>query len=530
MNYTKLQWWDRFQKYYTEFPELGLAVDLSRMNVDDAFFARMEPKIQKSFADMAKLEAGAIANPDENRMVGHYWLRNPLLAPSLEIRKEIEDTITRIKDFSAKIHAGKIRGAGGAFKNYLLIGIGGSALGPQFVAHALGDPRTDKLKPFFFDNTDPDGMDRVLATIGFDLDKTLCIIISKSGGTKETRNGMLVAENAFKQAGLHFGQHAVAITTHGSQLDKHAVKNKWLTRFPMWDWVGGRTSELSAVGLLPAALQGIDITNLILGACECDKSTRLHNVKGNPAAHLALAWYESGNGKGGKDMVVLPYKDRLELFSKYLQQLVMESIGKEYDLNRNVVNQGIVVLGNKGATDQHSYVQQLRDGLNNFFATFIEVLKDGDKQGITVEPQVVVGDYLHGFYLGTRQALAEKDRESITITVKEVSPFVVGMLIALFERAVGLYASLININAYHQPGVEAGKKAAGKVIESQCKVLDFLSKQSGTAFSIEEISKGIGAEDDIEHIFKICKHLTTNKKILCKVFNDSILKRKYAVI
>ena len=172
-------------------------------------------------------------------------------------------------------------------------------------------------------------------------------------------------------------------------------------------------------------------------------------------------------------MVVLPYKDRLELFSKYLQQLVMESLGKEHDLDRKVVNQGIVVLGNKGATDQHSYVQQLRDGLNNFFATFIEVLKDEQEPSLRVEPNVTSGDYLHGFYLGTRQALAEKERESITITVKEVSPFAVGMLIALFERAVGLYASLININAYHQPGVEAGKKAAGKVIETQCQGIRF---------------------------------------------------------
>ncbi len=167
MSNSKLQWWKRFQKYYTEFPKLGLAVDLSRMNVGDTFFARMEPKIQKAFADMAALESGAIANPDENRMVGHYWLRNPSLAPTPEIRKEIEYTIPRIKKFAAKIHSGKIHGAGGVFKNFLLIGVGGSALGPQFVAHALGDPRTDKLKPFFFDNTDPDGMDRVLATIGY---------------------------------------------------------------------------------------------------------------------------------------------------------------------------------------------------------------------------------------------------------------------------------------------------------------------------------------------------------------------------
>src|SRR5476651_459759 len=166
MNYTKLQWWERFQKYYTEFPTLGLAIDLSRMNVDDAFFAAMEPKIQKALADMAALESGTIANPDEKRMVGHYWLRNPALAPTPEIRKEIEYATAQIKRFTVDVISGKNSGSGGKFESFLLIGIGGSALGPQFVANALGDPRTDKLKPYFFDNTDPDGMDRVLATIG----------------------------------------------------------------------------------------------------------------------------------------------------------------------------------------------------------------------------------------------------------------------------------------------------------------------------------------------------------------------------
>jgi glucose-6-phosphate isomerase len=509
MNYTKLQWWERFQKYYTEFPTLGLAVDLSRMNVDDAFFVAMEPKMQKAFVDMAALEAGAIANPDENRMVGHYWLRNPALAPTPEIRKEIEDAIAQIKTFSAKVHGGEIRGAGGTFKNYLLIGIGGSALGPQFVANALGDPRTDKVKPYFFDNTDPDGMDRVLATIGDDLNKTLCIVISKSGGTKETRNGMLVAEAAFERADLDFGKHAVAVTSAGSELDKYAIKNKWLERFPMWDWIGGRTSELSSVGLLPAALQGIDTTSFISGACECDKITRAQNAKSNPACQLALAWYASGNGKGIKNMVILPYKDRLELFSKYLQQLVMESLGKERDLNGNVVNQGITVLGNKGATDQHSYVQQLRDGLNDFFATFIEVLNDGHGSNLTVESDVTSGDFLEGFYLGTRQALADKSRESITITIKEVSPFSVGVLIGLFERAVGIYASLVNINAYHQPGVEAGKKAAANIIRLQLEILTLFSKQQ-QGLTIVDIAKEIGADEEIESIFKICEHLSSN--------------------
>jgi glucose-6-phosphate isomerase len=510
MNFTKLQWWERYQKYYTEFPSLGLAIDLSRMNVDDAFFAGLEPKIQQAFAAMDELERGAIANPDENRMVGHYWLRNAALAPTPEIRREIEETLVKIKNFSRQIHDGTIKGAGGPFKNLLLIGIGGSALGPQFVAHALGDPRTDRIKPFFFDNTDPDGMDRVLAAIGPDLNRTLCIVISKSGGTKETRNGMLVARAAYEKAGLTFGRHAVAITMFGSELDKYTIANGWLEKFPMWDWVGGRTSELSAVGLLPAALQGIDIEGMLAGARDADLATRNKSVKSNPAAQLALAWFESGNGKGTKNMVVLPYKDRLELFSKYLQQLIMESLGKELDLDKKLVNQGICVFGNKGATDQHSYIQQLRDGLNDFFAIFIEVLKDQSGEIFLTEPDVSSGDFLDGFFLGTRSALAENGRESLTITINEVSPMTVGLLIALFERAVGFYATLVNINAYHQPGVESGKKAAGNVIEIQRKILQFFKSSDGQALTAQEIATSIKCEKEIEFVFKICEHLSAN--------------------
>jgi len=127
MNFTKQQLWERFKNYYTEFPTLGLALDLSRMNFDDGFFAKMEPRIQKAFESMAQLEKGAIANPDENRMVGHYWLRNAALAPTPEIRKEIEDTLTAIRTFAAEIHKGSLHGAKGPFRNILLIGIGGSA-------------------------------------------------------------------------------------------------------------------------------------------------------------------------------------------------------------------------------------------------------------------------------------------------------------------------------------------------------------------------------------------------------------------
>jgi glucose-6-phosphate isomerase len=510
MTASKTELWQRFQKYYTEFPALGLAIDLSRMNFPDDYFDSMKTPIQKAFIAMAELEKGGIANPDEKRMVGHYWLRNPALAPTKTIQKEIEDTLVAIKSFAAEVHAGTIHGAKGPFKNLLIIGIGGSALGPQFVSHALIHPESDKMSIYFFDNTDPDGMDLVLAEIGDQLGQTLCVVISKSGGTKETRNGMLEAKAAYERAGLDFGLHAVAVTGALSELDNYAKSNNFLKRFPMWDWVGGRTSELSAVGLLPAALQGIDIDSILAGANACDETTRQTDVKLNPAAQLALMWFYIGNGKGTKNMVILPYKDRLELFSKYIQQLVMESLGKEKDLDGKTVNQGIAVFGNKGSTDQHSYIQQLREGILNFFATFIEVLHDRSGKSIEVEPEVTSGDYLEGFFLGTRQALYENRRESITLTIQQVSPYSVGLLIALYERAVGLYASLVNVNAYHQPGVEAGKKAAASVIDLQHKVLHYLNEKRGHALTSSQIASGIGAHEDFETVFKLCEHIAAN--------------------
>ncbi|XP_040367488.1 glucose-6-phosphate isomerase 1, chloroplastic [Rosa chinensis] len=278
----------------------------------------------------------------------------------------------------------------------------------------------------------------------------------KSGGTPETRNGLLEVQKAFREAGLNFAKQGVAITQENSLLDNTARIEGWLARFPMFDWVGGRTSEMSAVGLLPAALQGIDIKEMLAGGKLMDEANRTTVVKNNPAALLALCWYWATDGLGSKDMVVLPYRDSLLLFSRYLQQLVMESIGKEFDLDGNRVNQGLTVYGNKGSTDQHAYIQQLRDRVHNFFVTFIEVLRDRPPgHDWELEPGVTCGDYLFGMLQGTRSALHSNDRESITVSVEEVTPRSVGALIALYERAVGIYASLVNINAYHQPAVKS---------------------------------------------------------------------------
>ncbi|HEX5659475.1 MAG TPA: glucose-6-phosphate isomerase [Polyangiales bacterium] len=499
-----LELWKRYQQYLCVVDSLGLTLDVSRMRFAPDFLAKAP--IAKAFAAMDALEKGAIANPDEKRMVGHYWLRAPELAPEPALTKAIEDTKRQILSFSKRVHEGVVKPQKAEkFTHVLVVGIGGSALGPQLAQDALGGA-DDKLTVWFLDNTDPDGIDRVFARVGKELATTLTVVISKSGGTKETRNGMLEAKRVYEKAGLEFGKHAVAVTGDGSELDKVALAEKWLERFPMWDWVGGRTSELSAVGLLPAALAGYDIEALLGGARDMDVATRVKDAQKNPAALLALMWHYAGDGRGAKDMVVLPYKDRLMLLSKYLQQLVMESLGKEKDLDGKTVNQGIAVYGNKGSTDQHAYVQQLREGVPNFFATFIEVRKDRPGPGFEVEPGATSGDYLLGFLLGTRRALYENGRESLTISVPDASPRTLGALIALYERAVGFYATLVNINAYHQPGVEAGKKAAAAVLTLQSAVLEAL-KQGGT---VEEIAKAANAPEEVETVYKLLEHLSAN--------------------
>ncbi len=513
---TPRELWERYQAWSFEDPDSGLGLDLSRMGLEPGAFEEREPLLREAFDRMAALEAGAIANPDEQRMVGHYWLRAPGLAPTSEIASAIRQTQDHVLDFAGQVHAGRVVAARGrSFRHLLVIGIGGSVLGPQLVADALGRA-DDRLTPHFLDNTDPDGFDRVLGGLADALGETLTVVISKSGGTPETRNGMLETAAAYRARGLAFGSHAVAITRADSALDRQAAAQAFLARFPMWDWVGGRTSVTSAVGLLPAALQGIDVREFLHGAALMDEATRRPEWRANPAALLALAWHLIGEGRGSKTMVVLPYKDRLVLFARYLQQLVMESLGKERDLAGRLVRQGLTVYGNKGSTDQHAFVQQLRDGAPDFFVTFVRVLKDRESAGGGVEPGITSGDYLDGLLLGTRRALFESGRPSLTLTLPALSPRTLGSLIALYERVVGLYASLIGINAYHQPGVEAGKTAAAGVLDLQRQVLAALAARGGAGASCEELARAAGAPEEVETVFHLLEHLAANPRGVVK--------------
>ena len=514
--------WDRYRRCLCQCDAIGMTLDVSRMRFPDDFVQKMTPALDRAFDAMAALEGGAIANPDEQRMVGHYWLRDPALAPDGAIRDQIEQSQRRVRDLGEAIHRGDRRSQdGGLFRHVLIAGIGGSALGPQLLSDAFGDSGAG-LTPWFADNTDPDGLDRLLARLGDELGRTLTVVVSKSGGTKETRNAMLEIAHGYRRRRLTFEASAVAITCPGSQLDRAAAGDGWLARLPLWDWVGGRTSIWSPVGLLPAALMGIDTGAFLDGAREADRITRIRTgpppggrpasgaTEANPAALLALMWHYAGGGRGTRDMVVLPYKDRLAVLGRYLQQLVMESLGKRTDRNGGEVHQGLTVYGNKGSTDQHALLQQLQDGPDDFFATFVEVLRDRQGPSIPVEPRVASGDYLHGFLHGTRNALYDAGRDSLTITLDELTPHRLGALLAVFERAVGLYAELIDINAYHQPGVEASKGAAAGILALQAAAMACLEAHRGDALTAEDVAQAIGHPERVEDVYHVLVHLAAN--------------------
>jgi glucose-6-phosphate isomerase len=499
---------DRFARYLRfrsvlEDPfvelDLGLA-GLAETDVD-----ALQAPLATALAAMKRLEDGSLANADEQRMVGHFWLRAPGLAPSTDIEQEIVRALAAIEQFAASVHDGRIMPPeGGAFTKVVLCGIGGSALGPMLLADVFGGPEAP-MTLCVLDNTDPDGIDRALEQLGA-LQDALVVVISKSGGTPETRNGMLEVERACKQQGLDMARRAIAVTTPGSKLHQRAEQEGWLATFPMWDWVGGRTSITSAVGLLPGALLGMDLRAFLAGAAAMDDATRRADVWQNPATMLAAYWHHEGNGRGDRAMVVLPYKDRLLLLSRYLQQLVMESLGKEHDRQGRTVHQGIAVYGNKGSTDQHAYVQQLRDGRHDFFCVFVRVLQDRVAGHFEVEPGATSGDFLDGLWQGTRAALFDKGRTSATLGVERLDERVLGALVALFERTVAIYAELIDVNAYHQPGVEAGKKAAAKVLLLQQQLVGALSAEGQ---GVQALAQKAGA--DAADCWPILQHLAANR-------------------
>ncbi len=497
--------WEKYCNYLWFDKKLNIWLDISKINFNNDDICSLEKKFKDVFTSIKELEAGAISNIDENRQVGHYWLRNSSIAPSNNVSEEIRKEINIISKFGKDILNGKIKSNKNQnYTNVLWIGIGGSSLGPLLITEAL-QKCSEGLAFSYIDNIDPFLITETLDELSDKLQTTLFVVVSKSGGTPEPKITMDIIKRYIENKEYDWNSNAIAITMKDSKLYKKATTENWLKIFNLPDWVGGRTSITSSVGLLPLALINENIFEFIKGASIMDEITRSIEFRNNPAALLSSAWYLSGDGKGKRDMVVLPYRDRLQVFSKYLQQLVMESLGKKYNRNGEIVNQGISVFGNKGSTDQHAYVQQLRDGIDNFFCIFIELLDNPIENNIFNKDNPK--EYLSGFLQGTRSALSNENRQSITITLDKLNALTLGALIALFERTVSFYAELVNINAYDQPGVEAGKKAAANIINYQKQVSELLNQ--GEEFTINDI-KNLLEISSSEPIFFILREMCFN--------------------
>lgn len=447
--------------------ELGLSLDLRHMGVDEEAIESAQPLMARALDEMAALEGGAIANPTEGRRVGHYWLRDSEQAPDEALAEAIEEARQAIPALAEAL---------APFEVIFHVGIGGSALGPQLLVDALG---VSGREICFLDNIDPEGIADVIDS--HELSKVGLVVVSKSGRTAETMGTFAMLEEAFADENLGVAQRCVAITLEGSALFERAEREGWLGVIPIWDWVGGRTSMMSGVGLLPAALAEIDGEGMLEGAALMDAWTREPSLADNPALGMALAWFVATEGRVKRAQVVLPYADRLRLLAPYLQQLIMESLGKAVDRDGDQVHQGLTVYGNKGATDQHAYVQQLREGPDDHFVTFVELLD--------ITP-CAAADTLSALLAGTRAALHDVGRRTMTLSFAAFEELQFGALVALFERAVGFYASFVNINAYDQPGVEAGKRCATGVLALQETLMAHLSE---------------GARGDVEHLAEVAE-------------------------
>jgi glucose-6-phosphate isomerase len=271
--------WNRFRRCRYVAPELQFTLDVSRVRFSQDTLERASLLATRALDAMAALEAGAIANGDEKRMVGHYWLRAPELAPTQATAMAIEDAIAAVQMFAARIRRGEVTGVEGPFDHVVHVGTGGPALGAQLFCDTCREPN-DPIRMHFLDNADPDSVDRLIGRLDGAVDRTLISIVSKSGFTPTTLHLTRELEAAFHRRELNFHRQTVATTMPGSDLEAQA--RGWLARFPVWEWVGGRTSVTSAVGLLPGALAGIDVTALLRGAAAMDRLTRVHDPLRNP--------------------------------------------------------------------------------------------------------------------------------------------------------------------------------------------------------------------------------------------------------
>ena len=361
------------------------------------------------------------------------------------------------------------------FDNFVVLGIGGSALGPTAVFQALchlrhnEQPKKTRKFPKLYveDNVDPERMKALLDTI--DVNKTVFNVITKSGATSETMAQYLIILDILKKTlGNNYNEHVIATTSKDKGNLIKISKKEGFKTFYIPDGVGGRFSELSPVGLLPAAVIGVDIKEMLKGARFMDRISKNKDIFANPALMTALLQFLSMK-KGKNISVMMPYADSLKYIADWYCQLWGESLGKSVDLDGNLVHVGQTPVKALGVTDQHSQVQLYVEGPYDKVITIIGVEKFRNDvlipNGCEEFPDVnflcghTLGELINTERRATEYALKKAKRLNHTILLPEVNAFTIGELLYMFEMETAFTGAMLNIDTFNQPGVECGKIA-----------------------------------------------------------------------
>ncbi len=377
-----------------------------------------------------------------------------------------EETVWYVKEFAAIVD--------GRFDNVLVLGIGGSALGAQALSEALLKPYWNLLdkekrdnfpRIFFLDNIDPDQITALLDIL--DLKKTLVNVITKSGSTAETMSQfMIIKDRLYELLGDDYRKNIVATTDKQSGILRQLANEEGYKTFVVPDDVGGRFSVFSAVGLVPLALVGLDIDEIIRGIKIMDLTLKNTDIYKNIAAQNALIHYLMDKQKGKYISVMMPYSSRLKYISDWYVQLWAESLGKEFDKAGNKVNNGPTPIKALGATDQHSQIQLYNEGKNDKVITFIRVDEFDSELNIPNIFEYTGLNYLGGKSINrlinaeadsTAVALCDYNRPNLTIHLPKINEYYLAQLLYMFEIETAIIGELYNIDAFNQPGVEQAK-------------------------------------------------------------------------
>lgn len=361
------------------------------------------------------------------------------------------------------------------YKHIVLLGIGGSMLGPQTILQTLDSPLARQkrgfkkdIKVFCVDNSDPFLIQEIASQI--DLEKTLFLVQTKSGSTPETISQYFFFRNLIQKEGLKVQDHFVFVTDPKNGYLREVANNEGITAFPIPPNVGGRFSVLSSVGLLVSCLVGLDIEAMLKGALDAKKEF----FEGQNQAAYKLALSQFLLDKKGKNITVLmPYSSRLRKLADWYTQLLSESIGKEYDLNGQKKQTGITPVAALGATDQHSQAQLFKEGPDDKLIIFIEIENQEEKLEIPVLTENEKFQYLKNTTFeelikaqlkGTEQSFTESNKPNFKICLPELSAYTLGGLFMFLKLSVASLGELYEIDTFNQPGVERSKVITQEIL------------------------------------------------------------------